>query len=369
VTARALQQPRLFAGRRWAIGMAIVMTIALVQAVPAALAGQPGGRTAVQLSLWLLETPLQMLVLSVVFDAAARRQLGATRLLIGCLVIAALIGAVFLVTLVFVAERLLGLDLDPSQVRSYPVAAAFGAVIGVLLCGIWALAFVYPHAAEQAHLRSIEAERLRSEAEQLKISAEIARLRSQLEPHFLLNTLNAIAGLVTQNPREARRLIACLGDLLRDSLQDQDEMQTLDQEITWLKRYAEILESRHGDALRFEWDIARDVGGLLLPRLLLQPLVENAVQHGALRRQLGGRVTVSAHLTGAPADATAKLVCTVTDNGPGLPQAEPRAGAFGLRAVRRRLELKYPSAVLRLQSSDQGTSSVVEFPASLVVPA
>ena len=115
---------------------------------------------------------------------------------------------------------------------------AFGLVLGVLHTGIWALAFVFPYVAEDARLRALEADKLRLEAEQLKSAAELARLRSQLEPHFLLNTLNAIAGLVTEDPREARRLLACLGDLLRDSLRDGDELQPLEDEIAWLRRYA-----------------------------------------------------------------------------------------------------------------------------------
>ena len=97
-----------------------------------------------------------------------------------------------------------------------------------------------------------------------------------------------------------------------------------------------------------------------LPQLLLQPLVENAVQHGALGRAGGGRVTVQALLRGDGAGS--RLVCTVTDNGPGLPPGEPRPGALGLRSVRRRLELRCPGSVLRLQSSGQGTSAVVEVP-------
>ena len=190
-------------------------------------------------------------------------------------------------------------------------------------------------------------------------AAELARLRSQLEPHFLLNTLNAIAGLVTENPREARRLIACLGDLLRDSLHDADELQPLEAEVAWLRRYAEILESLHAGTLSFVWEIEPSTRRALLPRLLIQPLVENAVKHGALRRRGGGVVTVRAAL-----DDTRRVICTVEDNGPGLPDVEPRQGAFGLHSVRRRLELKFPDAVLRMESSKSGTRSIVELPVS-----
>ena len=96
----------------------------------------------------------------------------------------------------------------------------------------------------------------------------------------------------------------------------------------------------------------------LLPRLLLQPLVENAVKHGALMRAGGGEITVRTELADGP-----KLICIVEDNGPGVPQRETRPGAFGLLSVRRRLALRYSdTATLRLESSPAGTRSVVELP-------
>jgi sensor histidine kinase YesM len=205
---------------------------------------------------------------------------------------------------------------------------------------------------------------LQIEADHLRATAELAHLRSQVEPHFLLNTLNMIAGLVSQDPKEARRLIGCLGDLLRNSLHDVDEMQSLASEVIWLERYAEILESRHGNVLRFSWEIAPEALAWPLPRLLLQPLVENAVRHGALCREGGGHVTLSArvHQTSSGEE---RLVCMVSDNGPGLSGAPSRDGGVGLRSVRRRLQLKYVGAELRMRSSEKGTQAIVELPATL----
>jgi LytS/YehU family sensor histidine kinase len=229
----------------------------------------------------------------------------------------------------------------------------FGVLSAQLYFGLWALAFVYPFAVESASIRTLEAQQLRSEA-------ELAHLRAHLEPHFILNTLNAIAGLVTDDPREARRLLVCLGDLLRDAVQETGELQRLDKQIAWLRRYAQILEARHRGALAFRWDVAPECEGVILPRLLLQPLVENAVKHGALRRSGEGQVVVRAELVG---DAPPRLVCTIEDNGPGIPDTQTRSGAFGLHAVRRRLQLRFTDqASLRLESSGSGTRSIVELP-------
>ena len=241
---------------------------------------------------------------------------------------------------------------QPSPMPSVSLARTtlFGILNAQMYFGLWALGFVYPFAVESAGARALEAQRLRSEA-------ELAHLRAHLEPHFLLNTLNAIAGLVTEEPREARRLLVCLGDLLRDAVQERGELQRLDKQIAWLRRYAQILEARHHGVLSFRWDVATDVQQAMLPRMLLQPLVENAVKHGALRRGDGaGEVVVRA----SRREADGALVCVVEDNGPGMPAADVRAGAFGVQAVRRRLELESHQASLRFESSSEGTRSIVE---------
>ncbi|MBN1609399.1 MAG: histidine kinase [Polyangiaceae bacterium] len=360
-----MQQPRLSAGRRWVVGMAIVTAVAAGQTAPAVMFGQPTSLVVLQLSFWLVVTPVQILVLSLAFDRTNRRGSSATRTLVESIALSAVIGACDLVALGWATERWLGIRLIPDRQLSEAALALVGAMVGTFICGIWALAFVLPYTAEQSRVRTAQAERLELEAAQLRSAAELARLRSQLEPHFLLNTLNTIAGLVTQDPREARRLIGCLGDLLRDSLRDQEEMQTLDAEVTWLRRYTEILSARHGEALRFDWDIQQNARSVFLPRLLLQPLVENAVKHGALRRGSGdGRVSVRAYLDGAEtgSDQPLLLVCVVADNGPGLSTAPPREGAFGLRSVERRLKLKSPRANLKLESSSQGTRAIVTLP-------
>jgi signal transduction histidine kinase len=354
-----------FGWRRWVVSVGVVFALGSFQAAIAALT-DVGPGLAFSILLWLLGMPLFMIPLVGSFKWAARRRLGWVLTLLVSFALAAAVGAV--VSVVFCAL----LRHQPRELQrftpwraatpwTHSMAAGFGGIWGTAICVLWVLSFAYPFAAEEARQRSHEAEKLQLEAEQLRSAAELSRLRAQLEPHFLLNTLNAIAGLVTQEPREARRLIGCLGDLLRDALRDADEMQTLGEEIAWLRKYAEILESRHAGSLVFHWEIAGGADDILVPRLLLQPLVENAVKHGALRRSGGGRVSVRASVT-RPLDGAARLVCTVEDNGPGLPAGAPRSGAFGLRSTRRRIEIKYPDGSLHLDSSSDGTRAVVELP-------
>ncbi len=233
--------------------------------------------------------------------------------------------------------------------RSITVAVRMGAIDGLLRLGLWALAVVLPFAVDDARARAREAAELRT-------AAELERLRANLQPHFVFNTLATVAGLVGEDPREARRLIGTLGDLLRDSIDDAGDTRTLAQEIAWLRHYADILETRHRGSIRFLWDIAAVTEGVAIPRLLLQPLVENAVKHGALRRESGGEVTIRTTL------APGRVTCIVEDNGPGLPEAA-RDGALGLAIVKRRLVLAYANAAaFRLERAGDLTRSVVELP-------
>jgi hypothetical protein len=237
--------------------------------------------------------------------------------------------------------------------RAAAIVARMGAVSGLLGLGLWAIAVVLPFAVGDAYRRE-------READQLRAAAELARLRANLQPHFLFNTLSTVAGLIGEDPREARRLIGALGDLLRDSLVDGDDMRTLDEEVAWLRHYAGILETRHRGFLTFRWDIAEPTRRLRIPRLLLQPLVENAVRHGALRRTEGGEVAVRTEL--AP-DAR-RMTCVIEDNGPGPATRAARPGALGLGLVTRRLALSYAGdASFRLERVDGRTRSVVELPA------
>jgi hypothetical protein len=216
----------------------------------------------------------------------------------------------------------------------------------------WVITYVFPYTTDDLRLKQLEMDRLRR-------AAELARLRSNLEPHFLMNTLNAIAGMVSEDPKEARRLIAALGELLGDSLDDRDT-EPLGEQIEWLRQYARILEVRHRDRLHISWEVAEEAQQIVVPRLLLQPLLENAVNHGALCRHDGGEVHVRALVK---RDATAAtLICEVQDNGPGLRADAPRDGAKGISLVQSRLQAMDVGARVRLEPGPPGTRAILELP-------
>jgi two-component system LytT family sensor kinase len=167
--------------------------------------------------------------------------------------------------------------------------------------------------------------------------AQLRALQAQLQPHFLFNTLNTIASLIPEDPAAAEELVESLGELLRAALRDggRDEI-TLGQEIELLDQYLRIQERRFHDRLRVERLFAPDLGDAMVPPLVLQPLVENAIRHGVAARPGGGTVTVRTERSGGD------LRLTVEDDGPGFrPENDGASTGVGLANTRARLEQLY----------------------------
>jgi two-component sensor histidine kinase len=166
--------------------------------------------------------------------------------------------------------------------------------------------------------------------------AQLKMLRYQLNPHFLFNTLNAISTLILEQQTElANRMVTRLSSFLRYSL-DNDPMQkiTLDQEIAALKLYLDIEKVRFEDHLGLELDIGEDASKALIPSLLLQPLVENAIKYGIARAEEGGRIRIAAKVFAGD------LLLELSDDGPGVELVDgliPNANGVGLRNTQERL--------------------------------
>ena len=162
-------------------------------------------------------------------------------------------------------------------------------------------------------------------------TARLAELQSRIRPHFLFNTLNSAIALVRAEPARAETLLEDLSDLFRYALIDQGQSASLADEIALARRYLAIEQVRFGDRLQLEWSIDAAANAALLPPLLLQPLVENAVRHGVEPSAEGARVRVSTQRRGSR--VVIKVTNTVPD-GPG----EPGHG-LALPNVRDRLSL------------------------------
>jgi len=168
--------------------------------------------------------------------------------------------------------------------------------------------------------------------------AQLEALRRQIEPHFLFNTLNAIAGLVRENRNDdAVSMIAGLSDLLRRTLEQSDTQQVpLGEEMQFLEKYLEIQKTRFADRLQVSVEVPEDLAWARVPSLLLQPIVENAVKHGISKRAQGGTIRISAER------GNGALRLSVYNDGPALPAGWEHTGAgIGLANMRMRLETIY----------------------------
>lgn len=181
-----------------------------------------------------------------------------------------------------------------------------------------------------------EHERRASEAEQLVKDAELAKLRQQLQPHFLFNSLNSISALAGSKPQEARKMIQQLSDFLRGTLR-KDEQQTvpLREELEHLKLYLEIEKVRFGHRLNVEVNSGEESLSALLPPLLLQPIVENAIKFGLY--DTIGDITISI-LTSTE---NGNLVAEVKNPFDKDTQLASKGTGFGLNSIQRRLFLTY----------------------------
>jgi two-component system, LytTR family, sensor kinase len=166
--------------------------------------------------------------------------------------------------------------------------------------------------------------------------AQLAALRRQMEPHFMFNTLNSIAGLVRDHRNDAAvTMIVGLSDFLRRATADSDRPQvSLAEEVEYLQRYLEIQKVRFGERLQVSIDVPAELLRAQVPALLLQPLVENAIKHGIAKRIAGGAVRI------AGARHEGRLCLTVYNDGPGdLVDGQTAHTGVGLNNLRTRLQI------------------------------
>jgi len=249
-------------------------------------------------------------------------------------------GAGFLITLIAHAgtylaiDRALGIAWRPEDPfitmwGLYMVKkAAFDTLVYALLVGLMHGIGYYALYRE----RELQTSRLTAQLAESRLHV----LATQLQPHFLFNTLNTVSALIRRDPDGADRVIARLGDLLRMSLQREGvPCATIKDELAFLEPFVEIQRTRFQDRLTVRMEIAPDVLEAKVPSLLLQPLVENAIKHGMEPK--AGAVTVV--VTVRREDT--KLRMEVCDDGRGVPSEGPAREGIGLGNTRARLQELY----------------------------
>ena len=204
--------------------------------------------------------------------------------------------------------------------------------------------------------REAEAARLAGELSKAQLDA----LRRQLEPHFLFNTLNGISGLVRETRNEAAvEMIAGLSDLLRRALEDSgSQLVPLAEEVSFLESYIKLQAMRFGDRLKVAVDIPLELYGALVPQLVLQPLVENAIVHGIAKLVDGGEIRVTAR------ESEGMLSIYLYNDGPALSLAGGDRTGVGLSNTRGRLVTMFGAgSCVELRNGEQaGVETIIKVP-------
>jgi two-component system, LytTR family, sensor kinase len=241
----------------------------------------------------------------------------------------------------------------------FPVALLKSAFFELIIYS----AVVIVDQAISSQRRYREAALVKSQLEARLVEAQLDALKHQLHPHFLFNTINAISVLMRKGEgASAIRMLGGLSDLLRRSLTSlRVELVSLDEELDFIARYLDIETTRFPDRLRVTLEITPEARRASVPSMLLQPIVENAIEHGIAPRVDGGRITIKASV------AAGQLRIEVRDDGVGLTDSEPspRAGfGVGLSNVRKRLAQLYPDAhSFSLERSEpNGAVAIIELP-------
>jgi signal transduction histidine kinase len=230
-------------------------------------------------------------------------------------------------------ERIVGRFLMGPRVSEAPYFSEDVALLS-------SLADVFSHVLENLHLqeRKLEQDQRTREMSLQASRSELKALRAQINPHFLFNALNSIAGLIHRDPAVADRTIEQLADVFRYALRGaESEWAVLDEELDFVRAYLDVERARFGERLHVDVQLDVHARGARVPTMMVQTLVENAVKHGAASVRGSAMVIVRAR------EAAGRLVVSVVDNGPGFrdepsPEPERTRGGYGLVNVRQRLE-------------------------------
>ena len=194
-----------------------------------------------------------------------------------------------------------------------------------------------------------EQQKMESELRQAALKMELTALKAQLNPHFLYNTFNTISASVPSELESTREMIAKLADLFRYQLEGSSvELIPLQKEITFVQKYLELEKERFGERLQFQFELGDEVNNALVPPMILQPLVENAVKHGVSPKIEGGLIQIKIERQGN------LIHFQVCDSGVGLAkQDDPFGKGVGLTNTQLRLEKMYQTK-LELHENEGG---------------
>lgn len=264
---------------------------------------------------------------------------------------------IFQLLIFFLLDRTFFFGIGYSQIESILVKQFFsiGSILFFTYLGLSVLLGLNKYYRELGQIKKRSNE-LESQLE----AATLSSLRAQLKPHFLFNTLSMVDQMIATAPDTAIKMVDKLEKLLQTTFdRSRSESCTLKEEISFIRKYLAIETHRFDDRLEVQYNISPATAMIMVPRYLLQPLVENALVHGVGRSMEKCIIRISSKFEGG------RLLITIEDSGPGMrAQHKKSAKGIGIKNVRKRLELYYgKSASLKVGSgADSGFKSQISIP-------
>lgn len=232
---------------------------------------------------------------------------------------------------------------------THPHPLAKGAVYAVFLFAVAVPLKIWHNTRNEKKLE---------EQGRLLVEARLAALTSQINPHFLFNTLNSVSSLIRSDPNQARIMVLKLSKVLRRLLRKYETFSTLREELNFIEDYLSIEVTRFGDKLRFEKDVAEDTLDSFVPCMLLQPLVENSIKHGLSSKVEGGTIRLQTSRVGE------KLHVVVEDDGVGIPESKLSSllehGGIGVTNVNERLKVLFGNDYRMWIDSERGRGTRIQ---------
>ncbi|MDB4915750.1 MAG: signal transduction histidine kinase LytS [Gemmatimonadetes bacterium] len=299
---------------------------------------------------WLVWAPVTPLVLALVRKFPVWPRVAPRAVLVHAL---GIIAATLLRGMIYSLATLMIGKLPQVAFAQYFIRVSIGWLpSAALVYGAIVVAAVALHYSREASASAIRA----AELETSLSRAESASIRAQLDPHFLFNSLHSAGALVrAHDVNGAVQMLSDIGELLRESFARRGvEYGRLRHEIAFAKRYLAIEQVRFRDRLVIEWDVDSALLDAMVPRSILQPIVENAIRHGISKRTAAGRIAASV------VRREEALRITVRDDGPGFDGGELTSDGVGLSATRTRLALLYGDAASMVLSGAGQGGAVVE---------
>ena len=240
------------------------------------------------------------------------------------------------------------------HVRLLSMNLVFAALFGSVAVVYFSLRASAEHMAAKLKEKEFNEERLT----RMKTEAELQALQAKINPHFLFNTLNSIASLISENPKAAESTVEKLSELFRYTLRNAERNTvSVGDELDIVRTYLEIEKVRFGERLRYDIRCDAGVRDLTIPALIIQPLVENSIKHGIGPKVDGGTIIIEAK------QREKNCEISVIDDGKGL-NGTRNEGGFGLKSIEERLRLRYgESASLRIVPEER-THFLITLPLS-----